>query len=113
MERGFLSPVNDAYKKAGLIESKHRIEMCKRAVASNDWLQVDTWESEQDSYVTTVRALRHFDELLNGGAAASSAPTQVKLLCGADLLETLVKPDVWDPADVRFSVLVLHGADRQ
>lgn len=57
--QGILSPVSDFYKKAGLIEAKHRVEMCTLAVSDSDWIICDNWESKQQRYTTTVELLHH------------------------------------------------------
>ncbi|KAI8557472.1 hypothetical protein RHMOL_Rhmol04G0013700 [Rhododendron molle] len=41
---GYMSPVNDAYKKRGLISAKHRIELCHHACRSSEFIMVDPWE---------------------------------------------------------------------
>ncbi|CAH9104782.1 unnamed protein product [Cuscuta epithymum] len=41
---GYMSPVNDAYKKKGLISAKHRIAMCHLACKSSEFVMVDQWE---------------------------------------------------------------------
>ncbi|KAI8553019.1 hypothetical protein RHMOL_Rhmol06G0312700 [Rhododendron molle] len=41
---GYMSPVNDAYRKRGLISAKHRIEMCHLACKSSEFIMVDPWE---------------------------------------------------------------------
>ncbi|KAL9610179.1 MAG: hypothetical protein Q9167_005107 [Letrouitia subvulpina] len=43
---GYLSPVSDAYRKAGLVPSIHRIQMIKLAV-EDSWMDVDDWEGIQ------------------------------------------------------------------
>lgn len=44
---GYISPVNDAYKKPGLLSSQHRIQMCQLAATDSDLVMVDTWEAAQ------------------------------------------------------------------
>ncbi|XP_067133626.1 nicotinamide/nicotinic acid mononucleotide adenylyltransferase 1-like isoform X2 [Centruroides vittatus] len=127
---GIISPVNDGYKKAGLVESKHRCAMINLALKSSDWIKLDTWESEQDSWVETVKVLAHHQEKLNSRDANDNTinfrkrqrldldnanvngltlnncfcndnnPIQVKLLCGADLLESFGNSNVWKESDV-------------
>lgn len=64
---GYLTPVSLAYGKASLIATQHRVEMCKLAVQSTDWIMTDEWESLQDDvYYTTRKVLSHFHENLNG-----------------------------------------------
>nr|XP_054766396.1 nicotinamide/nicotinic acid mononucleotide adenylyltransferase 1-like [Lytechinus pictus] len=76
---GILSPVNDGYKKQGLISSKHRIEMCKMAVENSDWLKVDTWEAEQPNWLTTVKVLTHFDSELNSNKVNNNPEPELPL----------------------------------
>jgi len=52
-------------KKKGLVEATHRINMCKLAVESSDWIMVDPWESLQPEYQTTLVVLDHFYHELN------------------------------------------------
>eukprot|EP00898_Chlorokybus_atmophyticus_P007187 jgi/Chlat1/746/Chrsp104S08609 len=57
---GYLSPVNDAYGKKGLVAGHHRLAMCERAVADSTWLMVDRWELreilEQHGVVCAARS---------------------------------------------------------
>ncbi|XP_057533643.1 nicotinamide/nicotinic acid mononucleotide adenylyltransferase isoform X3 [Amaranthus tricolor] len=53
----YLSPVNDAYKKKGLVSADHRIQMCQLACKSSDFIMVDTWEAKQVSYQRTLTIL--------------------------------------------------------
>lgn len=70
---GYLSPVGDAYKKAGLASAEHRIRMCELAVSEDSWVDVgmtmtsasgaenvliwpllDPWEALQKEYQPTA-----------------------------------------------------------
>uniref|UniRef100_A0A7M4E9Z5 Nicotinamide nucleotide adenylyltransferase 3 n=1 Tax=Crocodylus porosus TaxID=8502 RepID=A0A7M4E9Z5_CROPO len=55
---GIISPVSDNYRKKGLASAKHRIAMAQLAVETSDWLRVDPWESEQETWTETVKVLR-------------------------------------------------------
>ena len=44
---GYMSPVNDAYHKPGLLPAQHRIAMCEMAAAESASIMVDTWEAAQ------------------------------------------------------------------
>lgn len=44
---GYMSPVNDAYHKPGLLPAQHRVAMCQLAAAESDLIMVDTWEAAQ------------------------------------------------------------------
>jgi len=115
---GFLSPVTDAYKKKGLVAAHHRVKMSELATESSDWIAVDTWESSQPVYQTTIVVLDHLHFCLNKNLKQGEEPIQVKLLCGADLLESMNKPGVWAPEDIeeivsRYGIVVLErqGSD--
>uniref|UniRef100_G1MZ18 Nicotinamide nucleotide adenylyltransferase 3 n=1 Tax=Meleagris gallopavo TaxID=9103 RepID=G1MZ18_MELGA len=61
---GIMSPVNDDYRKKGLVSARHRIAMAKLALETSDWIRVDPWETEQESWTETVKVLRHhYNEL--------------------------------------------------
>ncbi|KAI1380318.1 Nucleotidylyl transferase [Hypoxylon crocopeplum] len=91
---GYLSPVSDAYKKAGLAESRHRVRMCEVAAEeTSSWLMVDPWEAIQPDYMPTAKVLDHFEyeinHVLNGILSAdgqSRRPVKIMLLAGADLI---------------------------
>ena len=111
----YLSPVSDAYKKAGLASADHRIEMTKLACAESSWIMVDDWEAAKREYTRTAFVLDHFDENINkihGGIktqSGSSKPAQISLLSGADLLDTMSKPGVWAHVDLDH-ILRRYGA---
>lgn len=59
MVKGIISPVGDAYKKKGLIEASHRLEMARLATANSDWITVDDWESLQPEWLETAKVVRY------------------------------------------------------
>ncbi|XP_062872086.1 nicotinamide/nicotinic acid mononucleotide adenylyltransferase 1 [Trichomycterus rosablanca] len=132
--KGIISPVGDAYKKKGLIEACHRLEMARLATENSNWINVDDWESQQAEWVETAKVVRHhhselssaeknYDEMdtvrsakrkrledNDGGPSnhsTSDAP-QVKLLCGADVLESFAVPNLWKPEDIA-EIVGKHG----
>ncbi|KHO02060.1 putative nicotinate-nucleotide adenylyltransferase [Metarhizium album ARSEF 1941] len=117
---GYLSPVGDAYKKNGLVRAHHRVNMCRLAAENTSkWLMVDTWEAENHLYMPTARVLDHFDWEINhvrGGVETTEGtrvPAKIMLLAGADLIQTISTPEVWDVGDVdhilgNFGVFVLE-----
>lgn len=117
---GYLSPVSDAYKKKGLAPANHRIRMCEIAAENTSkWLMVDPWEALNPTYIPTARVLDHFDYEINhvmGGIECSDGtrkPAKIVLLAGADLIQTISTPDIWDAQDVdhilgNFGVFVLE-----
>ncbi|KAK7394012.1 Nicotinamide/nicotinic acid mononucleotide adenylyltransferase 1 [Neonectria punicea] len=117
---GYLSPVGDAYKKNGLAPVHHRVNMCQLAAENTSkWLMVDTWEAENHLYMPTARVLDHFDWEINHvrdgveTTEGTRVPAKIMLLAGADLIQTISTPEVWDVRDVNhilgnFGVFVLE-----
>lgn len=114
---GIISPVNDAYGKKDLTSAKHRCQMVRLALEKNDWIQLDTWECQQTSWLETAKVLAHHKQNLLSQAAAcrkrkldeSTTITpdsladfniELKLLCGADLLESFGTPGLWKDEDI-------------
>jgi len=93
---GFLSPVCDAYEKTGLVESRHRLEMCRLAMQDSDWIAVDGWESGQSRYQRTIEVLDSLQTRLN----ARLSGVQVMFLAGADLVQSFRVPGLWAADDV-------------
>ncbi|XP_030624493.1 nicotinamide/nicotinic acid mononucleotide adenylyltransferase 1 isoform X1 [Chanos chanos] len=136
--RGIISPVGDAYKKKGLIEAYHRVEMARLATESSDWIRVDNWESQQNEWLETAKVIRHHHaELLTAdknnddvdsvkfakrrrleetecsyeNTCCSHTRTdtaQLKLLCGADVLESFGVPNLWKQEDIE-EIVGRHG----
>lgn len=104
---GYLSPVSDAYRKAGLAGAKHRVAMCQLAVdETSEWLMVDPWEAMHKEYQPTAVVLDHFDYEINTlrhGVDAGNGtrkPVRIALLAGADLIHTMSTPGVWSEKDL-------------
>ncbi|EPS72911.1 hypothetical protein M569_01854, partial [Genlisea aurea] len=115
---GYMSPVNDSYKKEGLISAAHRISMCDLACRSSDLIMVDTWEASQKNWQRTLSVLLRVRSCLsNGEEAVSNDMLKVMLVCGSDLLESLSVPGFWDRDQVRIICrdfgLVCIGRDGQ
>ncbi|NXK96093.1 NMNA3 adenylyltransferase, partial [Formicarius rufipectus] len=120
---GIMSPVSDNYGKKGLVSAGHRIAMAKLALETSDWIRVDPWESEQETWTETVKVLRHhYNESLRllqskkefmankhpmersaGDSRACPHPVlpELKLLCGADFLQTFKTPNLWKEEDIK------------
>ncbi|XP_030078002.1 nicotinamide/nicotinic acid mononucleotide adenylyltransferase 1 [Microcaecilia unicolor] len=62
--KGIISPVGDGYMKKGLIESQHRVTMAQLATEDSSWVDVDTWECQQKTWVETIRVLRHHQDII-------------------------------------------------
>ncbi|XP_068600439.1 nicotinamide/nicotinic acid mononucleotide adenylyltransferase 1 [Brachionichthys hirsutus] len=124
--KGIISPVGDGYKKKGLIEASHRLEMARLASENSDWVTVDSWETLQPEWVETVKVLRHhYDELVAAECNSDDVDTvlcakkrriedqanerlshhkrgslRVMMLCGADVLESFAIPNLWKQEDI-------------
>lgn len=104
---GIVSPVSDGYGKQGLVPAKHRVAMAKMALRSSDWVIVDDWESQQPDWTETVVTMRyHHGQIANRFQArikalsttpeeAASRSPELKLLCGADFMDTFKVPGLW------------------
>ncbi|XP_026872096.1 nicotinamide/nicotinic acid mononucleotide adenylyltransferase 1 [Electrophorus electricus] len=127
--KGIISPVGDAYKKKGLIEALHRVEMARLATETSNWITVDDWESQQAEWVETAKVVRHHhaelfadknqaevdtvrfgkrsrleenDDICQSSSIDPSrtAAPELKLLCGADVLESFSVPHLWKHDDI-------------
>ncbi|XP_023642468.1 nicotinamide/nicotinic acid mononucleotide adenylyltransferase isoform X2 [Capsella rubella] len=98
---GYMSPVNDAYKKKGLLSAEHRLEMCNLACQSSDFVMVDSWEASQSSYQRTLTVLLRVKTSLTNNRLVPEESLKVMLLCGSDLLQSFCTPGVWIPEQVR------------
>ncbi|XP_048608281.1 LOW QUALITY PROTEIN: nicotinamide/nicotinic acid mononucleotide adenylyltransferase [Brassica napus] len=98
---GYMSPVNDAYKKEGDLSAEHRLEMCNLACKSSDFIMVDPWEASQDSYQRSLVVLSRVKTFLTNNRLVPKESLKVMLLCGSDLLESFCSPGVWIPEQVR------------
>lgn len=141
---GVISTVHDAYGKKELAASKHRKEMVRLAVQNSDWLRVSDWEMNQDGWTPTRQVLSYHQNQLNTflskscgtadnkasdpncdklswlsdkarGDISGGGPVQVKLLCGADVVESFAVPGVWKDEDLEaiahdFGVVVITRA---
>ncbi|XP_036244725.1 nicotinamide/nicotinic acid mononucleotide adenylyltransferase 3 [Molothrus ater] len=119
---GIMSPVSDSYGKQGLVSARHRVAMASLALETSDWIRVDPWESQQDTWTETVKVLRHhYNEALRtfqskeltrnkhptetstGDSLSCQQPVlpELKLLCGADFLQTFKTPNLWKEEDIK------------
>ncbi|XP_073035375.1 nicotinamide/nicotinic acid mononucleotide adenylyltransferase-like [Primulina eburnea] len=92
---GYISPVNDAYKKKGLVHAQHRVTTCDLACRSSNFIMVDSWEASQDTYQRTSIVLSRVRTSLCERADVYPMSLKVMLLCGSDLLESFTIPEVW------------------
>ena len=127
---GIISPVNDAYGKKDLASSKNRTAMLNLALESSDWIRPSTWEMKQNTWTRTLVSLTHHQNTLNCFLTGSHGScecldnentdwipesikefnepfsVEIKLLCGADLLESFATP-VWQEEDVNNKTIYL------
>lgn len=90
VEKGVISPTNDHYAtiKPSLSPSHHRLAMIQLALkdVEDHWIICDDWETRQKEWIRTLPALKHY---------ATVYGRNLKLLCGADLLESFLVPNLW------------------
>ncbi|KAM7499001.1 hypothetical protein LguiA_023415 [Lonicera macranthoides] len=98
---GYMSPVNDAYKKRGLISAEHRSAMCHLACKSSGFIMVDPWEAKQSSFQRTLTVLSRIRSFVCDNGLISSESLKVMLICGSDLLESFGIPGAWIRDQVR------------
>lgn len=107
----YLSPVHDAYGKAGLVASRHRVAMCRLAAEGSDFVMVDDWEAGRAGYTRTLRVLDSVDARVRGAMNNDDdgvVPARSVLVCGADVLASMGTPGVWDQALLE-ALLERHG----
>ncbi|XP_037029937.1 nicotinamide/nicotinic acid mononucleotide adenylyltransferase 3 isoform X3 [Bradysia coprophila] len=124
---GIISPANDSYSKPGLISSTHRCAMIKGVLQTSDWIRLSDWECKQENWTRTRISLQYHQNYANSyindinGTVNEIVPgwlpdtikdmtgnVQVKLLCGADLLESFAVPGLWAQEDIE-AILGQHG----
>ncbi|XP_051984866.1 nicotinamide/nicotinic acid mononucleotide adenylyltransferase 3 isoform X1 [Xyrauchen texanus] len=129
---GIVSPVSDCYGKQGLVASKHRLAMARLALQSSDWVTVNDWESQQSDWTETLVTMRyHYSHIaaqhqqktgecknLSTNKQPDSSGPQLKLLCGADFMNTFKVPGLWKDDDIeevvgRFGVVCVSRGSLQ
>lgn len=130
---GIMSPVHDHYGKKELISSTHRVALLRLALQDNDWIFLSDWEVNQSTWVRTRTVLQyhqnklnmHTNEIANNKrhldmdvpawilhaqkqCGGSNTGVKVKLLCGADFLESFGVPGLWLEQDIE-SLIGDHG----
>lgn len=98
---GILSPVHDLYGKKSLIKDFHRVKMCELATQDSDWIGVSRWEIEQSKWSTTAETMTKYQSAINC-AHIYDRPVRALLLCGADLLESTLVPNLWAPHNLEL-----------
>lgn len=122
---GIISPVHDSYGKPDLVAAEHRCAMVNMSIQSSDWIRLSDWECNEQIQWTRTRILlqyhqRYIDAILNGTRTIlpnwmppnihkyKGDRVQVKLLCGADFLESFARPGLWTYDDIE-AILSEHG----
>ncbi|KAH1027590.1 nicotinamide/nicotinic acid mononucleotide adenylyltransferase 1 isoform X1 [Dendroctonus ponderosae] len=128
---GIISPVHDAYGKKELVSATHRLNMIKLSLQGNEWVKLSDWESRQETWTRTRQILQYHQNQINAYLKSENnvdinedelkwMPDNisrycgtnqgiiVKLLCGADLLESFGTPGLWADDDIE-SIVGQHG----
>ncbi|PRQ29883.1 putative nucleotidyltransferase [Rosa chinensis] len=98
---GYISPVNGAYNKRGLISAEHRIQLCHLACKSSEFVMVDPWEARQSTFQRSLTVLSRVKGFLSESGLIPSESLKCMLVCGSDLLHSFSIPGVWIPDQVR------------
>ncbi|KAM5576031.1 nicotinamide/nicotinic acid mononucleotide adenylyltransferase [Rosa sericea] len=98
---GYISPVNDAYNKRGLISAEHRIQLCHLACKSSEFVMVDPWEARQSTFQRCLTVLSRIKGFLSESGLIPSESLKCVLVCGSDLLHSFSIPGIWIPDQVR------------
>jgi len=96
---GFVCPVHPAYGKKGLAPPEDRVEMVRLALESSDWVNVEDWEVKQKEWTRTRLSLDRMQVEVN--KVSGGREVKVMLLCGADILDSMVTPGVWTETDLK------------
>ncbi|KAI0560399.1 nicotinamide mononucleotide adenylyltransferase [Gracilaria domingensis] len=88
---GYLSPANDAYKKASLVPARHRLAMCRLALRELDHIVLDDWEARSSHYVQSYDVANR----IRAAVVAWSKNVQLFLVCGSDLLLSMANSSSW------------------
>ncbi|KAG7190253.1 hypothetical protein KM043_006372 [Ampulex compressa] len=99
---GVISPVHDAYAKKELASATQRCAMLKLALQNSDWIRLSTWETRQND----AEDMDWIPENIKNNS--DDTPIQIKLLCGADLLESFGTYDLWAEEDID-AIVGEHG----
>lgn len=123
---GIISPVHDGYNKKELIASTHRCALVKLALQDSDWIHLSDWECNQEGWTPTRQTLQYHQNKINSALSTdhnmdnnkindndepywvrniqrfqtNGVNVLVKLLCGADLLQSFSTPGLWKESDV-------------
>ncbi|XP_066906393.1 nicotinamide/nicotinic acid mononucleotide adenylyltransferase 1 isoform X3 [Halyomorpha halys] len=131
---GIISPVHDGYNKKELIASTHRCTLIKLALQDSEWIHLSDWECNQESWTPTRQTLQYHQNKINAALSTddnmdnnknndnedpswvrnirryqtNEVNVLVKLLCGADLLQSFSSPGLWKESDIE-TIIGDHG----
>merc|ERR1712176_415714 len=117
----YLSPVSSLYEKKGLVDVKHRLEMCELACKDSDFVMVDRWEAEQPVWSRTFDVLQSVQERTQEVLRTNATTTnnnnnndnmnlkpKVVIVCGSDLIQSFKVPGLWSEEHMKGLVMD-HG----
>ena len=73
--------------------------MVKLALENNEWVQLHTWESDSKIWTQTLEVLNHYKQEMK---KIHGDNVNLKLLCGGDLVESFIIPNVWSDEHVSY-----------
>ena len=73
--------------------------MVKLALENNEWVQLNTWESDSKIWTQTLEVLNHYKQEM---IKIHGDNVNLRLLCGGDLVESFTIPNVWSDKHVSY-----------
>ncbi|XP_058807795.1 uncharacterized protein LOC131673650 isoform X2 [Phymastichus coffea] len=131
---GVISPVSESSSNKDLADSTIRCDLLNLATKASDWIRMSTWEIRQMSSKSTKEILEHHQNILDSYISnaidnnisnedvewipdnvknnTSQSQIQIKLLCGSDLVESLVTSKLWSEEEIteileKFGLIVI------
>ena len=109
LDRVIFVPVNDYYKKEGLIEAKHRLNMLKIAVKNYDNMDVDDIEIKENKPLYAVDAFRIIQEsrFINKENNNKDEMNEIYYIMGSDNFKKMPTWKDYDKIKDKYSYIVI------
>lgn len=66
--------------------------MVRLGLKNNNWVELSEWESKKAEWTPTLEVLTHHKQIAESQFGDN---VQLMLLCGGDLVETFLIPNLW------------------
>ena len=105
IDRVIFVPVNDYYKKEGLIEAKHRYNMLELAVKNYKNLEVDDIELKENRKLYAIDA---FEIIQNSKFITDNNKNNIIFIMGSDNYEQMPKWKDYDTIKNKYNFIVIN-----